>query len=465
MSGSCRNLRMFLHILLLSSVFASRPTTVTLQNAAIEDVRFPMIGLGTGGYGNDEVRAQGVYPECWSDGTLDPDGTYGGENCSSSVLNAVVSFLTMEGSRIDSSNSYQNMPIIGEAMNASGILRGEIFLTSKIGSSMPMGYNETIQQVLGALKSYGTDYIDLVLIHWPTSQRNSTDPVCDYGAGTYDGTECRLQTWKALLYCLEMGYIQAAGVSNYRKEHLQEIIEASLELPSVNQCPFNPHLYDAQSELLVFCQENNIVFNSYSPLGIPDVHTYPATISATGKIIEEPHIVDIGFSHGLTAAQVLLLWQLQKGIAVNPRSMNATHQTDNLAAALFSVNLTSEENDILEAYGANDCADDKWFECCGSGSHVGVCDPGSSSKSDAKSWPMYLILLIAGLSIVGALIFIVIVLLFQKQSDLDEPDVFEDGTGVRAVPSAPHGDIGETSRLAAHIQLDSHSIDYETHYT
>ena len=61
-------------------------------------------------------------------------------------------------------------------------------------------------------------------------------------------------------------------MSNFNTEHLQEIIDAGLPLPAVNQCPFNPHLFGPQRELVAMCREHNIQFNSYSPLGIPDFH-------------------------------------------------------------------------------------------------------------------------------------------------------------------------------------------------
>ena len=79
-----------------------------------------------------------------------------------------------------------------------------------------------------------------------------------------------------------------------RTEHLQEIIDAKLPLPSVNQCPYNPHLYTAQAELLAMCKKHNIVFNSYSPLGIPDFHKY---------------LEPLAKKHGLSPAQILLAWQ------------------------------------------------------------------------------------------------------------------------------------------------------------
>ncbi len=91
-----------------------------------------------------------------------------------------------------------------------------------------------------------------------------------------------------------------------RTEHLQEIIDAKLPLPSVNQCPYNPHLYSAQAELLAMCKKHNIVFNSYSPLGIPDLHKY---LGQEHSLVQDPKLEPLAKKHGLSPAQILLAWQ------------------------------------------------------------------------------------------------------------------------------------------------------------
>ena len=126
-----------------------------------------------------------------------------------------------------------------------------------------------------------TDYVDLMLIHWPTSGGKSSDPECQIHGPKYNATSCRLTSWKTLLDLQKEGKARAVGVSNYNVDHLQEIIDAGLPLPSVNQCPYNPYLASAQAELLAMCKKHNIIFNSYSPLGIPDWHQYAGKHVAT----------------------------------------------------------------------------------------------------------------------------------------------------------------------------------------
>jgi len=275
-------------------------------------------------------------------------------------------WLHMGGRRIDNADSYYNMRAIGKAMADSKVPREEIFLVSKIGSGMPMGKQETFDQIQESLRQYNTNYIDLVLIHWPTSSGNSSDPHCQMHSTTYDAKACRLTTWQALLTLWKEKKIRAVGVSNFNTSHLQEIIDAGLELPSVNQCPFNPHLYTAQKELVEFCKAHDILFNSYSPLGIPDWHKYPLSISTTGVLIEEPALERIGAAHGLSAAQTLLSWQWSMGMVFNPRSMNITHMQENLAPSVFSTKLSSADMATLNGFKADACTtSNKWYECCG----------------------------------------------------------------------------------------------------
>eukprot|EP00038_Savillea_parva_P014522 m.11199 g.11199 ORF g.11199 m.11199 type:complete len:323 (-) comp2828_c0_seq2:186-1154(-) len=233
-------------------------------------------------------------------------------------------------------------------------------------AGLPMGEKETTYQVEESLKQYNTDYIDLVLIHWPTSTGNSSDPQCQKNSGSYDAKACRLTTWKALLSLWKAKKIRAVGVSNFNMSHLQEIIDAGLELPAVNQCPFNSHLYSAQKELVKFCKVHNILFNSYSPLGIPDWHKYPSTISSTGILIEEPAIKAIGAAHKLSAAQTLLAWQWAQGIVFNPRSYNTTHMEENLSPSVFSTQLSASDLATLNGFKPDACtSSNKWYECCG----------------------------------------------------------------------------------------------------
>lgn len=151
--------------------------TVQLMNAAHGDVLMPVVGLGTGGYGQ-------------------PDGTGGEYWGPEQGHNATVEWLKLGGRRIDTSDDYESRDGIGTGWKASGIPRSEIFITSKVD---PSGYDKALEEFDGILKSLQTDYVDLLLIHWPGAQPGDSSkpiPSCKQGQSTW--TECRIQTWRAL---------------------------------------------------------------------------------------------------------------------------------------------------------------------------------------------------------------------------------------------------------------------------
>lgn len=261
---------MFPHLLFLitsliaSNVFAIPQANISLQNSAQPGQTMPWIGLGTGGYSSVNV-AYGSYPECWNQYT----------GCGSYVQEAVSQWLTAGGRRLDAANSYNNQQAVGTAMRASNVSRRDMFLLQKTGSGNAMGYNDTLQQMDDILQQMEIDYVDLLLNHWPTSTAASTDPVCQYGSSTYNAPQCRLHTWKAYVVLFNQKKALSIGVSNYDASQLQEIVDAGLPLPSVNQIPY--HLYNAvgQQDTLAWCKKHNVVVLAYSPFGVPDWHTYP----------------------------------------------------------------------------------------------------------------------------------------------------------------------------------------------
>jgi diketogulonate reductase-like aldo/keto reductase len=157
--------------------YVKQQPTVRLMNAAHGEVLMPVVGLGTGGYGKPD-EAGGEY---WG-----PEQGH----------NATLAWLKMGGRRIDSSDDYASRDGIGTGWVASGVPRSEIFITSKLD---PSGYNQALEEFAGILTSLQTDYIDLLLIHWPGEQPGTFEkqiPPCKQGQSTW--AECRSQTWRAL---------------------------------------------------------------------------------------------------------------------------------------------------------------------------------------------------------------------------------------------------------------------------
>jgi len=271
----------------------------------------PIVGLGTGGYGS-------------------PNGT-GGEHWNDTVAQQAASdWLSLGGRRIDTSWSYGDQTGIGNAIKASGIPRDQIFVTSKVDN--PYGYETTLEHFTSVLQTLQTDYVDLLLIHWPgVPGQNVSGPNC-----TSD-RDCRQQTWRALEDIFNKGQARAIGVSNFEENHLQDIFDLKSLIPAVNQVEFHP--YWAEFSLVQFCQKLGIQYNGYSPLGAPDHMAWQKTKWPI-PILSQPAIIDIAKAHNKTAAQVILRWEIQQGLVVNPRTQNKQHMAENLDIFDFSLSYT-----------------------------------------------------------------------------------------------------------------------------
>lgn len=355
-------------LMTISVVYGAVPPCLPLKNAASPNSCYPFIGLGTGGYG---LNGSLVYPECWID---NPPGFPG---CGAHTTAATKAWLQMGGVRLDNANSYYNEDSFAQGIIDSGVDRSQIFITSKVGPSNPLGYNDTLSQMKALLLSYKVSYVDLLLIHWPTyapselSPVEPVDPACNTLKKTYNEVQCRLNTWKAMVEIFQAGGAKAIGVSNYNTSHLQEIIDAGMPLPSVNQCPFHVHRSSSQMDLVHFCQSHDIAFNAYSPLGVPDLaadvapsqsfllHKFPAPMTAS--ILDEPILKSIAAAHQRSPAQIIINWLWAQNIPTNPRSMNPSHMTENLNS--FDFTLTPAEMQALSNMPQDYCSIDNWYEC------------------------------------------------------------------------------------------------------
>ena len=293
---------------LLTAVFAvslaADIPSVVLKNAARPGMEMPVPGIGTWGYVH--TPGTGVPGEVWNDTVAEI---------------ATGQWLSMGGRRIDGSRGYGDQVGVGKAVKASKIPRSEIFMTSKIGL---YGYNETFDRMKEVLSDLQLDYVDLLLIHWPRAPSDSSDPACKGDRQTY--RECRQSVWKAMEEIYKSGKAHAIGVSNFERNHLEDILVMNSMVPSVNQVEYQPYWHE--DDLVAFCKSHDIVYNSYSPLGAPD--WAPDRHNWNGTILQLPLIAKIAKAHNVTAAQVMLGWQWQQGIVVNPRTLNVDHMKENL---------------------------------------------------------------------------------------------------------------------------------------
>jgi len=332
------------------------PAGVALRNAADAGVAIPWSGAGSGGY-TGTAASYGQYPECW-DACADPQclapDPAGFRSCAQFVDAALATYLQLGGRRIDSSDSYHSQAVAAQALRAAGLPRAGFFFTSKVGPYLALGAAEAAAQFAGVLAATGLAYVDLLLIHWPSCvpadggsacpNATSVEPECVVGGAAYDARACRLGTWRALVDIWQSKGARAIGVSNYNASHLQEIKDAGLPLPAVNQIPINVYSSSKQAATIAWCKENGVLVNGYSPFGVPDHKTFSPPQSPT--VFADPVVVAVAAAHNTSPAAVILAWHYQQGIVFNPRSMNAAHMLINLGISgvpWWELALTAEE--------------------------------------------------------------------------------------------------------------------------
>jgi len=353
--------------------------SLPLGNAAVPGLTMPYTGLGTGGYAQ-ACGAVTTYPECWDADVNATVATW--------VANATADYLRMATAggvpvaRLDNANSYQNMAAVGAGMRASGVPRERIWLLSKIGNGLAMGYADTHAQFSAICSTQGVTYVDALLIHWPTATAHSQEPACNAGDAAYNATACRLDTWRALVEIFNAGGARSIGVSNYYVEHLEEIRVAGMPLPALNQIPYHIYRSSSWAETQDYCLRHGIAINSYSPLGVPDWHKFPT--AGTGMSVtqlQDPVVLAIAQAHGRSPAAVLLNWLGQLGIPSNPRTYSRAHMDEDLSAYDFALNST--EVDLLSSRPQAWCSVDNYYECAPSTASASA--PASASAKPAPA--------------------------------------------------------------------------------
>jgi len=169
----------------------------------------------------------------------------------------ITKFALAQGYRhFDTARIYQNEEQIGRAIKDFGIARDQVFITSKLSPKDLMGYDKAHEACLSSSNHFG-GYTDLYLIHWPAVQ--------GLPKKSLENQKKRKESWQALESLYKEGKCRAIGVSNYRIEHLKNLLEYCQVLPAVNQIEFHPRLYP--KNIIQFCVPYNIHVWAYSSLG------------------------------------------------------------------------------------------------------------------------------------------------------------------------------------------------------
>ena len=236
------------------------------------------------------------------------------EECVSSILEA----LKCGYRHIDTAQAYHNEEFIGDAIKKSGVNRNEIFLTTKVWFDK---YEEAdaIASLEASLKKLKTDYLDLVLLHWPYG---------NYYAG-----------YRALEKLYKKGVCRAIGVSNFNPDRFIDLIKFNEITPAVNQIETN--LYCQRPVEREYMDKYGIAHESYAPLGQ----------GKQAEFFSEPIVVELSKKYNKTPAQILLRHLIEKDIIIIPKSSNKTRIKENID--IFDFSLTANEISALNSLNKN----------------------------------------------------------------------------------------------------------------
>lgn len=232
-------------------------------------------------------------------------GTYSlsDEDC----YNSVTALLEAGGRLIDTAYMYHNEAAVGRAVRDSGIPREEIFVITKL---YPNQFSEPEAAIDLAMKTLDIEYIDMMLLHHP-------------GEGD-------VEAYHAMEQAVADGKIRSIGLSNWYVEELEEFLPQVTITPALVQNEIHP--YYQENDVIPYIQELGITVQGWYPFG---------GRGYTAELLGDETISAIAEAHEATSAQVILRWNLQKGVAVIPGSSSPEHIRENLD--LFGFTLTEEE--------------------------------------------------------------------------------------------------------------------------
>jgi 2,5-diketo-D-gluconate reductase A len=211
---------------------------------------------------------------------------------------------------------YRNEKGVGEAVRASGLDRGEVYITSKLNNGFHRP-DDARRAFDGTLEALGSDYVDLFLIHWPLPT-------------LYDGDF--VSTWLTLEELYRQGRAPSIGVSNFQVSHLRRLLQEGEVVPAVNQIEVHPYL--CNEEVRATNAELGIVTEAWSPL-------------AKGRVLKDPTVSAIASRLGRTPGQVTLRWHIQRGDVIFPKSTTRARISENFQ--IFDFELEPEDIAAISA--------------------------------------------------------------------------------------------------------------------
>jgi len=218
----------------------------------------------------------------------------------------------------DTAEFYGNEGGVGEGIRKSGVAREDFFITTKVHNAAQMTDHGPIKAFEQSLGKLGMDYIDLYLVHWPVPERF-------------------VKTYKTLEKIYQSGRARAIGVCNFKMHHLQALATEWDVPPAANQYEHHPYL--TQPEIREYCQKMGILVTAYCPLG-------------RGRLglVNDDVITNIAAKHGKTAAQIILRWNMQLGVAAIPKTVTPSRMIENIS--IFDFELDAPDIAAINALDA-----------------------------------------------------------------------------------------------------------------
>jgi diketogulonate reductase-like aldo/keto reductase len=215
----------------------------------------------------------------------------------------VVAALKAGYRHIDTARKYGTERQVGEALRASGVPRGEVFLVTKV-SHENLGAADFARSVDESLKALKVDYVDLLMVHWPNPEIALSE------------------TMPALAKAKRDGLARHVGVANFNIALLDQAIRLCPEPLVALQAEYHPYL--DQSRLIGAVRQRGMAFVAYCPLG-------------RGRMFSDPVLAEIAKARGRSIAQIALRWSMQQGIIPIPRSSRPERIADNLKVTDFTL--------------------------------------------------------------------------------------------------------------------------------
>lgn len=232
---------------------------------------------------------------------------------------------------VDTAEAYANERGVGEGVRTCGVNRADMFVTTKLAAEHK-DYQSAAQAIDGSLEALGLDYIDLMIIHSP-------QPWIEVNQSEDRHFEGNLEAWRALTDAYKAGKLRAIGVSNFRKEDIDNLWDNAEVKPMVNQVLC--HISNTPLDIIEYCQAKGIVMEAYSPV-------------AHGEALKNPTIAKMAQKYGVTVPQLCIRYDLQLNMITLPKTANPEHMRTN-ADVDFQISAEDMETlkhvEKIESYG------------------------------------------------------------------------------------------------------------------